>query len=160
MTFLWNKEVLAWVNMIWHFFERNDLLLCGNEFRALITRYSMVYNKYFEKLDISRRVWRYQWGNHNLCIEEQTTQWSKEKDKQRSTKHTHKTKDWVTQTPLKTGGERRCSGRVGSSKLIIRSPYITGQIYNGQMKTNNGSQNTQDWATWTPQSVGRTHMLH
>jgi hypothetical protein len=34
---------------------------------------------------------------------EQTTQWPKEKvqkDKQRSTKHTHKTKDRVTRTPL------------------------------------------------------------
>jgi hypothetical protein len=29
-------------------------------------------------------------------------------------KHTHKTKDRVTQTPLKTGGELRCSGRVSS----------------------------------------------
>jgi hypothetical protein len=50
--------------------------------------------------------------------EEQTTQWPKEKvqkDKQRSTKHTYKTKDRVTRTPLKTGGELRCSGRVGSS---------------------------------------------
>jgi hypothetical protein len=28
---------------------------------------------------------------------------------------THKTKDRVTRTPLKTGGERRCSGRVSSS---------------------------------------------
>jgi len=28
-----------------------------------------------------------------------------QKDKQRSTKHTHKTKDRVTRTPLKTGGE-------------------------------------------------------
>jgi hypothetical protein len=27
----------------------------------------------------------------------------KKKDKQRSTKHTHKTKDRLTQTPLKTG---------------------------------------------------------
>ena len=27
----------------------------------------------------------------------------KKKDKQRSTKHTHKTKDQVTRTPLKTG---------------------------------------------------------
>jgi hypothetical protein len=27
----------------------------------------------------------------------------KRKDKQRSTKHTHNTKDWVTRTPLKTG---------------------------------------------------------
>ena len=33
----------------------------------------------------------------------------------RSTKHTHKTKDLVTRTPLKTRGELRCSGRVGSS---------------------------------------------
>ena len=29
-----------------------------------------------------------------------------------STKHTHKTKDRVTRTPLKTGGELRSSGRV------------------------------------------------
>jgi len=35
--------------------------------------------------------------------EEQTTQWPK---------HTHKTKDGVTRTPLKTGGELRCSGRL------------------------------------------------
>ena len=52
--------------------------------------------------------------------EEQTTQWQKEKvqrDKQRSTKHTgiHKTKDRVTRTPQKTGGELRCSGSVFSS---------------------------------------------
>jgi len=65
-----------------------------------------------------RRVWRYQRGNQNPYIEEQTTQWPKEKvrkDKQRSTKHTYKTKDRVTRTPLKTGGELGCSGRVGSS---------------------------------------------
>jgi hypothetical protein len=54
-----------------------------------------------------RRVWRYQRGNHNPYIEEeQTTQWPKEKlqkDKQRFTKHTYKTKDQVTRTPLKPG---------------------------------------------------------
>jgi len=38
-----------------------------------------------------------------------------QKDKQRSTKHTDKTKDRVTRTPLKTGGELRCSGRVNCS---------------------------------------------
>ena len=42
-------------------------------------------------------------GNQNPYIEEeQTTQWPKEKeqkDKQRSTKHTHKIKDRATQTP-------------------------------------------------------------
>jgi hypothetical protein len=54
-----------------------------------------------------KRVWRYHRGNHNSYIEEeQTTQWPKEKvqkDKQQATKHTHKTKDRVTRTPLKTG---------------------------------------------------------
>ena len=43
---------------------------------------------------------RYQRGNQNPHIkEEQTTQWQKEKaqqDKQRSIKHTHRTKDRVT----------------------------------------------------------------
>jgi hypothetical protein len=62
---------------------------------------------------------RYKRGNQNPYIEEeQTTQWSKEKvqkDKQRSTKHTYKTKDQVTRTPLKTGDELRCYGRVSSS---------------------------------------------
>ena len=33
-------------------------------------------------------------------------------------KTTHKTKDWVTRTPLKTGGELRSSGRVSSSCLF------------------------------------------
>ena len=46
-------------------------------------------------------------GNQNPEIEEeQPTQGPKEKaqrDKQWSTKHTHKTKDRVTRTPLKTG---------------------------------------------------------
>ena len=48
----------------------------------------------------ARRVWRYQRGNQNQYIEEQTAQWPNEhvqKDKQRSTKHTHKTKYRVTQ---------------------------------------------------------------
>ena len=52
-------------------------------------------------------MWRYLRGNQNPYIEEgQTTQWPKEKvqkDKQRLTKHTYKTKYRVTRTPLKPG---------------------------------------------------------
>ena len=71
----------------------------------------------------TRRVWRYQKGNHNPYIkEEQTTKEKVQKDKQRSTKHTYKTKDRVTWTPLKTGGELRCSGRV--SRILI-SPLVS-----------------------------------
>ena len=48
-----------------------------------------------------KRVWRYQRGNQNPYMEaEQTKQWTKEKvqkDKQRSTKHTYKTKDRVNE---------------------------------------------------------------
>jgi hypothetical protein len=51
-------------------------------------------------------------GNQNPYIEEdQTTQWPKEKvqkDKQRSKKHTYKTKDRVTHTPLTTWSELGC----------------------------------------------------
>jgi hypothetical protein len=84
-----------------------------------------------------RKVWRYQRGNQNAYIEEQqTTQWPKEKvqkDKQRSTKHTYKTKDLVTRTQLKIGGEFRCSGRVSSSSStsgtrrvnLVTNPVIT-----------------------------------
>ena len=57
----------------------------------------------------SRRVWRYQRGNQHRQHNDQ-----KEKDKEWSTKHTHKTTDRVTQTPLKTGGELMYSGRVSS----------------------------------------------
>ena len=61
-------------------------------------------------------------GNQNPYIEEeQTTQWPKEKVqkyKQRSTKHTYKTKDRVTRTTLKTGGKIRCYGRVSSSTSV------------------------------------------
>ena len=38
-----------------------------------------------------------------------------QRDNQRSTKHTHKTKDQVTRTPLKTGGELMCPVNVRSS---------------------------------------------
>ena len=52
-----------------------------------------------------RKVERYQRANQNPYIEEeQTTQWPKEKeqkDKQRSTKHTYKTEDRITRTPLR-----------------------------------------------------------
>jgi hypothetical protein len=49
---------------------------------------------------------------------EQTTQQPEEKaqmEKQRFIKHTHKNKDRVTRTPLKTKGELMCSGMVSSS---------------------------------------------
>ena len=57
----------------------------------------------------------------------------KKKDKQRSTKHTHKTKDRVTGTPLKSGGELKCCGKVGSSCStsgirrvnLVTNPVIT-----------------------------------
>ena len=66
-------------------------------------------NDYLRTQDVQTDVW----------VEDgQTTQWPKDigqNDKQRSTKHTHKTKDRVTRTQLKTVGELRCSGSINSS---------------------------------------------
>jgi hypothetical protein len=45
-----------------------------------------------------------------------------------STKHTHKTKDRVARTPLKTGGELGCSGRVSSSVAPAYAVYISQLI--------------------------------
>ena len=94
-------QLLAWyISIIYQHF--NDACIC-----------------YISDSICRRRVWRYQRGNQNPYIEEeQTAQWPKEKvqkDKQRSTKHTYKTKGRETRTPLKTWGELRCSGRVSSS---------------------------------------------
>jgi hypothetical protein len=84
---------------------------------------------------VQRGVCRYQRGNQNPHIEEeQTTQWTKEKvqkDKQRSTKHIYKSNDRVTRTPLNTGGELRCSGRVGrfcSTSDIRRINVVTNPV--------------------------------
>ena len=86
---------------------------------AICTKTRTIINDFRQYRSMfKRRVRRYQRGNQNPYIEEeQTTQWPKkvQKDKQRSTKHTYKTKDRVTRTPLKTGGELRFSGRVSSS---------------------------------------------
>ena len=53
-------------------------------------------------------VWRYQQGLIKIRNEKskKNRQHNDRKEKQRSTKHTHKTKDRVTRTQLKTGGER------------------------------------------------------
>ena len=75
-----------------------------------------------------RRVWRYQMvtricKSKNRQHNDQTKKG--QMDKQRSTNTTHKTKDWVTRTPLKTGGELRCYGRVISSFSTSGTGRIT-----------------------------------
>jgi hypothetical protein len=95
------------------------ILHSNGTYVLIIITIELYYHLHIYNYLYSRGIWRYHMGNQNPYIEEeQTTQWPKEKvqkDKQRSTKHTYKTKDRVTRTPLKTGCELRCSGRVGSS---------------------------------------------
>ena len=68
-------------------------------------------------------------GQYETYIEkEQTTQWHEgkvEKDKERYTKHTHKTKDRVTRTRLKFGGERRCSEGWAGPVLLVAPIVLT-----------------------------------
>jgi len=61
----------------------------------------------------------FNWGSISNEIIRNCIKWhckeKVQKDKQRSTKHTYKTKDRVTRTSLKTGVELRCSWRVSNS---------------------------------------------
>jgi hypothetical protein len=69
-------------------------------------------------------------GNQNPYIEEEQTQWQKEKvqkDKQRSTKHTYKTKDRVTRTPLKTGVELSANEE-RTGKCLRQVEHICGHL--------------------------------
>ena len=75
-----------------------------------------------------KEFWRYQRGNKKI-EEGHAIQWPKEKgqkDKQRSTKHTHKTKDRVTRTPLTIGGEIRRTIVYSSLKLTVISTALAG----------------------------------
>jgi hypothetical protein len=68
-----------------------------------------IYNQKQEEFEDTKGIIR-------ICIsKDRQHNGQKKKDKQRSTKHTHKTIDRVTRTPLKTGGELRSSERVSSS---------------------------------------------
>ena len=58
----------------------------------------------------------------------------KKKDKQRSTKHTHKTKDRVTRTPLKTRGEFRCS--INNLRLACRLSWTSCISYSIYLQEN------------------------
>jgi hypothetical protein len=57
------------------------------------------------------------------------------------TKYTHKTKDRVTRTPLKTGDELRCSGRVRGScstsevsiRLGLQSMFLFVRVSSGHI---------------------------
>ena len=66
-----------------------------------------------------RRAWRYQRGNHNPYISKNRQHNGQKKRYKRTNNDLEnimlKTKDQATQTPLKTGGELMCSGRVSSS---------------------------------------------
>ena len=56
------------------------------------------------------------------------TRWAK-KDKKRSTKHTHKTKDQITRTPLKTGGEHWSANYNILRKLLKQYMTLTDHSY-------------------------------
>jgi hypothetical protein len=123
-----------------------------NPYKWLIFSIGTSFNNRYKQ--IVRRVWRYQRGNQNPYIEEEhTTQWPKEtvqKDKQRSTKHTYKTKDRVTRTPLKTGCELRCFGRVSSScstRSTRRVDIVTNPVW---MRKGPGSVYDTPINRWTP----------
>jgi uncharacterized protein YjcR len=92
--------------------QRRKLLSQGYLLVKLKSSLRKLYGRHHDLVD------RYGISVSQITTDMFHSQWSKEKvqkDKQRSTKHTYKTKDRVTRTPLKTGVELMCSGRVRSS---------------------------------------------
>jgi hypothetical protein len=74
-----------------------------------------------------------------------------QKDKQQSIKHTHKTKDRETRTPLKTGGKLRCSGKVGSScstSGIRRVNLVTNPVVSHEWGKDRGVFTTSGTYPW------------
>ena len=118
--------------------------------------YSAVSSFQFDLL-VVRRVWRYQWSNQNPHIdEEQTTQWTKEKeqkDKQRSIKHKHKAKDRVTRTPLTSmrkiyswkGIHSDCPYIIIQSLLVYRSNICVCSIQLLLLPNTNHLQHVADY---------------
>ena len=94
--------------------------------------------------------------------EEQTTQWPKErvqKDKQRSTNHTHKTKDRVTQTPLKTEkvqkDKQQSTNYTHKTKdRVTRIPLKTEKVEKDKQRSTNHTHKTKDRVTQTPLKTG------
>ena len=91
------------LNVVGDIFSKNGFKCCFN------------YN--FMKKNTSNFV--YISELHMKSLEIPKGQNQEQQDKQLSTTHTHKTNDQVTQTPSKTGGELRCSGRAEVCKSWI-----------------------------------------
>ena len=69
----------------------------------------------------NRKVWRYQRGNQKPSIEKDR-QCNGQKTNNDLQTITQRTKDWPTRTPLKTGDEHTCSGRLSSSCTSTTHP--------------------------------------
>jgi hypothetical protein len=97
----------------------------------------------YEEFKDTKGVIRIRKLKKNTMVKRKST-----KDKQRSTKHTHKTKDRVTQTSLKIGGELRCTGNVGifcSTRDTRRVNLITNPVISHQWG--------KDWELFTTNGI-------
>ena len=86
-----------------------------------INEYERLFN--FKLRHKLKSVWRCQ-GVIRIRISEKNRKHNGQMKKYKRTngdlqKHTHRTKDRVTQTPLKTGDELRCFGREGSKGTTL-----------------------------------------
>jgi len=60
-------------------------------------------------------------GVIRIRVSKKNRQHNGQKEKVQKDKHTHKTKDRVTRTPLKIGGELRCSGSIFTFCLVLQT---------------------------------------
>ena len=77
------------------------------------------YNRYMSLINLKKRLMIPKGKSESVYRRTDNTMAIRKCTKVQKTmyKHTYKTKDRVTRSPLRTGGELRCSGRVSSSCL-------------------------------------------
>jgi hypothetical protein len=81
----------------------------------------------------------------------------------RSTKHTYRSKDLVTRTPLKTGGELRCSGRVStfcSTSDTCRVNLATNPMIRHEWGKDREKEMMSIFPLWTFHSYVATFQQH
>ena len=106
----------------------------------------------------SRRAWRYQRGNQNPYIKTMAKR-IKYKRTNNDLQNRQKTKDRVTRTSLKTGGELRCSGRASSScsaSCTRRINLVTNPVISREWGKDQEVFTTNETYPWT----FVTHIFH
>ena len=104
------------LRIVWRYQRGNQIRISRKNRQAMAKRYQRGNQVRISRKNRQAMAKRYQRGNQiRISRKNRQSNGQKKNDKLRSTKLAYKTKDRITWTPLKTGDELRCSGKVSIS---------------------------------------------